>query len=519
MKYNITNTIDYYIEELNIRKYNEMVKDGKVVGLPQILQRKLREEEWSNKDFKNAKEYNDMIFMKSADMNIDLVKLDIVIERLETKLKGLKSKKDKTQFVKWIKQLKKHQKNGAEQANLDGQSRTNLATNPYLEDKFKLDNITLQTVIESDGEEDSILTEKYFSELPEQIQNIYLDERFFNVRFITNFKSFDDIVIMLVRKNLGNPWLFWQIIFISNALTTQMSNLRKYEKKLKQNWNKCIHSKFGDKFKEVTDGISLQLLLIHEIFENNTILNDEGIENVFKGKNNIKSSILKRIENYFEDWFEMLGYVKGSNNKSHMINYIILRELFHTSIRKIDNKFSKYFPKLKSPYIIKDNYQFADYIYKLMKKMQPSKDVIKTKPKQMTGDIKNPWEATWQINQDNKWEEKQNGFAYHNRLFTMTDLLKRLKLLIKYIDFDKLEKKEIIVKTDKGNPNRNDSIVYNNFKDYKGNEIPVKDLPKIDDSHKKDRKNYPELRNKLDNRVLEDSDSNRKRGAKELIIK
>jgi hypothetical protein len=301
----------------------------------------------------------------------------------------------------------------------------------------------------------------------------------------------------LVNKQKGFDWSWFQVAKQSDRFGIFTINLiNQTPKDFKQKYAKSL-TKLSLDYKDYRDGHQLFLVVISYFIQFGHFPLKDKVKSLFRDNSNIpiSKSAFELVCKYAKEYLTTLGDAKTTI--SPLINYVLFRQLMDG--KKFDSHFVNTV-KLPTNYIIKKEKAFVDYFIKTHLEMYNKK---------------NKHDASFVLDANGIKVPNKTGYNASCGAQDDENIYRRINILIKYFDFDKLVNDGILQEVENVNmPSQIDVAIYNDWEDVEGNIIKISDLPDLDRSHFESKKNKGS--NELSNLGLENSKKNRSRQEENL---
>jgi len=509
----ILNELEIDTKSVKVGHLYGEISNGRLVSIPEFLQRALLTDKWFANEYKNSKEYITSVWVGQGKIDsITIVPIPLLIQKINEKIETEFDEIVRKSLKDGLVLLEEYIKNGAKLAILDGQSRGFLGFLEYMNGRFPLgSDLAKKIKLRNNGKSKSILAHTIFTELPTELQNLFKD-KLLNVNIVTNFSDFNDVIDALVNKQKGFSWSKFQIIKQKNRFTSFVNSfINSFKpvknKKVKIEWDggtkyiefyKTLTKNLADKLKIDKDGHQLFMLQCSYLLKYGAWPTESELNEIFESPTRtIGESYYKKVINYFsDDFFPYIGKQKVSI--SLLINYLVFRE--NLSRTKNNNPLSQRI-QFDNDVIIIDQKELTDMFYKF--------DLTLSNKK-----VNNPHPASF-IKIDGKWEIRNEGYKHQNSSQSTETIGKRMELFFEHFDFDSMEKGGFLTIVENNKmPSKNTLLVDSGFSDVDDNKIMISDLHEYDRSHYQSKDNYGT--NEKDNLSLEKAGPNRSRGSKNM---
>lgn len=509
MKWTIKNKIETKTSLLTIGQLITMFVTGKLISIPEFLQRTLLKSKWFAEENKNSKEYIVSLFKGQGQLDsFTIVRLDLLIHKIQEAIDAEPDKKLAKSLKDGKKTLEKYKANEGEYAILDGQSRIKLGIVPYcVENSFSLGESSKNlNLFEDDKPKINLLSTKKFNELPIEVQALLKNQEVV-VNFIINFNSFNDVVDALVNKQKGFKWLYFQIQKQKHRFTKFTSSLvdmfsddqkigEDVSRKFVKFWTNNV-KQTTDKFKLEVDGHQYMSIIGGYMFDKKSYPTEEEIVEQMSKTNPIDTKNIIKFHKFVDE--KLSTYI--GDYKMHLsafLNYIVFRMILDNGKKNSDKPFLKPLILTNNIHVKKESELYNEF-WKLHLKLISSKTHHEASYTKVNG----------------KWDKFNTGYAYLCGKQSTSNIVDRMIIFMNYMDLGELEKQKIIKYVENTTmPSKEEVAVDNDFKDVEGTEIKSSDLANLDRSHYDSVHNNGT--NELQNLGLENYSSNRSRGSKNL---
>lgn len=483
---------------VNLETLYSWYKNGILITTPEFLQRELELDKWKSNNYQNGREYVASCF-KSTNIfdSFSVVLLSKLIQIVEEKTKSENEPKKVKEFNRLLKLLSSYEDRGAEYVSMDGQSRLILGITEYVADSFHLDKAGKSVKLTLDGKRSNCLQTTVFSKLKDEVKSL-LNNKKVVLNVVIDFNELEDIVEALVNKQKGFDWTWFQIVKQSNRFNLSTIQLIEcVDEKFKNKYKEKLHSLSND-LKYYSDGHQLFLTQMSYFLQFGQFPSKMQIQKeLFSDDIKINKSSYEKVQEYCMEYFKAFGDNKSTITP--LINYICIRQLIDG--KKLQSNFMKQFGFMDA-YIVNNSIEFVNYFYKLHQKLANKK-------------VKHS--ASFIQDTNGNWVLNKMGYSASCGKQDDENIFRRIEIYLQNMDIDSLISNGILSKVKNVTmPSKIDVAVFNDFKDVKGNDIMISDLPEMDRSHFKSKKNKGS--NELDNLGLEDLSENRSRQAENLEI-
>ena len=484
----VNNSMKCIHEIVTFYRWMILLSEGKIVSVPEFLQRPKLVEDWTKKNYEVAKEYIVSVWKGTHGLDgFSIVPIDLLIEKLKDKLKATNQKA----YNKALKLLETLKADGAEYVSLDGQSRSWLSILPYVKGDYTLGKHSNKILLEVDGKLDTqTLSNTRYQDLPLPIKKI-LDNRELVVTTVTEFDDFDDVLDALGNKQKGFKWTDFQQLKIKNRFHMFIVKLLelfeiKQGKTFSKLWeNKILRPKTA--FKYDRDGHQLFSITLAALLEKGQWL--RKVDDIVKGAIEPTKATYNKI---FEYCNEILEIRSDKTKVSEIINWIVFRWTIDGG-----NKSNPLYKNLgfTKMYSIKKKKE-------LINEFLVQHEILKKKGNKFS------WTK---VGKD--WIRLDQGYFHSQENQSTESITSRMKIFLSQFDFDKCVE-EGILNPSRKMPTINEIIVKNNFKSLDGKKIDMTDLGSYDRSHHESK--YNGGSNMLDNLSVEKSGPNRSRRSQNI---
>lgn len=183
-----------------------------------MLQRKLQEKKWKERDQQRAKEFIYSLIKGTADTDsFMLAPTLLVLQSLQEEALDATDETMKLYIEETINDIKKDISEGVNQYLLDGQNRLLCSIIPFIDNEFPLPPDPLVAVDAVTGERFSLAGKRY-ENLPCAIRKF-----FDNITVYMHVAERGDIrslIKALIAKNSNVAWIDWQIMLTANTFST-----------------------------------------------------------------------------------------------------------------------------------------------------------------------------------------------------------------------------------------------------------------------------------------------------------
>jgi len=183
-----------------------------------MLQRKLQEKKWKERDQQRAKEFIYSLIKGTADTDsFMLAPAWLVLQSLQEEALDATDETMKLYIEETINDIKKDMSEGVEQYLLDGQNRLLCSIIPFMDNEFPLPVDPLVAVDAVTGERYSLAGKRY-ENLPDGIKKF-----FDNIKVYMHVAEKGDIrslIKALIAKNSNVAWIDWQRMLTDNTFST-----------------------------------------------------------------------------------------------------------------------------------------------------------------------------------------------------------------------------------------------------------------------------------------------------------
>jgi len=514
--YYVENDVDWTQRNITIGVIKHMIEKRMLITIEDFLQRPLLKEKWSAKKYRNAREYIVSVFKNMAKSDpLMIVKIDLLISKIEDKIKCEGNITRKEAHEDALELLNDEKQNGAQYVSLDGQSRIFLGIESFLKDDFSLGSLSESIrLMKRDPANpdcdirDSSLEKLKWSQLDKGLKNYFLSLEM-TVNEVNEFYDFDDVIDILVNKQKGFSWQLFQILKQKHRFSKFMISMLN---KLKTNLGEK-YLKYFDKglktpptaLKSEHNGAQLFLMQMTYFLQYGTWLGNDKIVSYIRSVDDKQE--LRELDKYMNKALSTFNsfWKHTLPNKSHtslIINFFATKMIFDKSNDNKPLHKEVRFAKGKKVEILNEKKFFDHFAKKHL-------ELINTTKKH---------EASYAKNDAGEKVENKEGYKASCGKQDNLNIFRRVALLLKYIDFDKLKKEgtiDIFTNSNKM-PSIEDVAIHNGWLDNKGTVISASDLNAgvYDKSHI--RTNKYSRNNQLSNLVVEESLPNKKRGARDM---
>lgn len=499
-KVEVSQSVEIVPSKKNIGWVVESLNDGKLVTIPEFLQRTMRQESWFKSDYKNSKEYIVSVFKGHANVDsLTIVPIFKLIKSMQEQVNAENTSSIRKSYQDGLDMLIKKQNAGAEWVCLDGQSRVFLAIKPYIQGHFALGDLSNGVTLRLDGKLNNTISTLEYPKLDPSIQ-FYFKNQPITVNMIVDFQSFDDIVDILVNKQKGFEWFAYQIVKQKNrfkvVVIDLISNLSSGKgKSFLKYWETRMKS-LSAALKPQADGHQLITLQSLMYMENGIWPSKDKWLSKLSDTSSFKKGVFTNFFKYTGELFGNTGDVRITI--SAFINWIVLRNIIDNPTKQshqITRDVS-----FKKRVGIRDMKLFVDRFMKL------HTDMYGAKLKHEASYVKTP---------DGNYTENKEGYRASCTAQDTLNISRRIQLLFEYMDWETLTKDNIINMSDNlSKPTIEEVASYNGWEDLDEQEVLFSELSKKDRSHIESTKNGGLW--DLENLVVEDASPNRSRGATNL---
>ena len=468
----IINVVETVFDRISIGELYQLYDEGKLITIPEFLQRKLLKKNWFANKYQNCKEYIASCWKGTCSFDsFSIMRLDDLIKTIiELQSTDVNVKKQE-EYQKLHKQLEDAQDAGAVWVCMDGQSRIILGLSTYIKGEYSLGEAGAEIMLRIDDKKHNCLTNTPFPHLPKIVQNLLLNTPV-PVNIVRNYYSLEDIIEALINKQKGFAWMWFQIAKQKGRFTLFTIRLIDVMKsKFVNNFKKNIVRSGPKMWNIECDGDQLMCTNLAYFLDHGSWPNQTKVEGLFQDKIEISDAAFERAQEYANLFMAHLGKTKSTI--APLINFVLLQELMskpNNTQKRNPNPFLKRCG-MDIGYAIKVPARFIDYLVKLHMKLV---------------DSKTPHPASY-IN----GEENKEGYKASNGAQDDLNIFRRMELLIENCDFDWLCEKGILEETEMGSrmPTQDNLLVAKTFKNKDNEEIFIADFPSYHRSHRESKVN------------------------------
>ena len=516
-KYTVRNKLIIDTKILTVGTLMSLLRNGKLISIPQFLQRTLLKERWFKNHYKNSKQYIASVYKGQGKLDsITIIPIELLISKVEKTIIKEKNTNVKKSLQKGLDILIDYKNNGATYINLDGQSRLILGIEEYtINNSFSLgeegESIILDLESDDDTTETSDLIHNKFNDLDINLQNLFKNKEL-TVNIIENFYNFDDIIDALVNKQKGFGWTLFQQIkqkfrfseFVVNLVDVSITDLGKLYQKY---WSNNMHAGIKADYRADVDGYQFFSIIGGYLMKEGSYPSDsDAIKQLSTEKPITKASIENFMKLVTTKFFNFVGETKLG--VPELVNFLVFKMVLDNGTKQGTTPFTKQIriPINKDVNIL-NHKKLLDEFFLLHKQL-----------KSKVGEKgQGAHEASWITEDDGNVTQRTDG--YNNYLTQQKNeyIKARMILFFKYLNWNDLVDKKIIELVDDNSKKSFDEVlVYRGGKDLDGESLSVSEYTTNDISHGKSTKNHGS--NEYDNLTLENRSSNRSRGPKNLEI-